>query len=162
MVRVIFILTMVFTILKTTSMSAQKNMLKDSREELVNWVEQTYAQGALNKLDIDQLKKGFHPQFNILIPKGDNVFKLSLDKWLEIIQDYKDSSSKVSSGVRNLEYKIQVLDITQSIASVKVEFFKNEQLVITDYISFIRFEQVWMAVSKVSKEHIKNPLNLDL
>ncbi|MCC9043851.1 nuclear transport factor 2 family protein [Myroides sp. M-43] len=143
-------------------MSAQSIFLEQANNELITLVEQTFAQGALNHLDIEQIRRGFHPSFTILVPKGNEIFKLSLDKWIEIVQDYKHSPKKMNSGVRNLQYKIQILDLTDSTAIVKTEFYRKDNLIITDYLSYIKFDNSWKAVSKISKEYITNPLHLDL
>ncbi|WP_010251334.1 nuclear transport factor 2 family protein [Myroides injenensis] len=162
MIRTFFILLLIVTTLKTNSMSAQNSHAEGAKDELISVVERTFAQGALNQLNIEQMKIGFHPAFSILVPKGNEIFKLSLDQWIKIVQAFKDTHEQVNSGIRNLEYKIEVLDLTDSTAVVRTQFFRNKQLIITDFLSYIKFDNSWMAVSKISKEYITNPLNLDL
>ncbi|MGG5507189.1 MULTISPECIES: nuclear transport factor 2 family protein [unclassified Myroides] len=143
-------------------MSAQTPPLQHEKKELIKLVEQTFAQGALNQLNVKQMEQGFHPAFNILIPKENEVFKLPLAQWIEIVEAYKNSPEKRSSGIRNLDYTIEVLDLTDRTAVVKAEFFRDKNLLITDYLSYIKFDDSWMAVSKISKEYSINPLHLDL
>lgn len=162
MIRTFFILVLIGTTCKTARMSAQNSPVAHLKNELIRLVEETFAQGALNNLDIEQMRKGFHPDFSILIPKGNEIIKLPLDQWIEMVQAYKDSPEKVQSGIRNLRYTIEVLDLTDGTAVVKTEFYRSEQLLITDYLSYIKFGDSWMAVSKISKEYSINPLHLDL
>ncbi|WP_158963210.1 nuclear transport factor 2 family protein [Myroides fluvii] len=162
MIRTFFILVLVVTTLKTASMSAQNSPSQHTKNELISLVERTFAQGALNQLNVEQMRQGFHPAFHILVPQGNEVFKLSLDQWIEIVQAYKNSAEKMSSGIRNLNYTIAVLDLTDCTAVVKTEFFRDKELIITDYLSYIKFDDSWMAVSKISKEYSTNPLHLDL
>ncbi|SEJ33395.1 Putative lumazine-binding [Myroides marinus] len=157
------LLVITLVILKNFTMLSQEKLLNDpDKIQLITVVEKTFAQGALNQLNVEQMNKGFHSDFNILIANGTNLFKLSLAKWIEVVNHYKNSPDKVKSGIRNLNYKIEVLDITDSIAIVKTQFFRNNELIITDYLSYIKFEDSWKAVSKISKEHISNPLKLEL
>ena len=161
MIRTFHILVLILTF-KTATMSAQNSSLQQIKNELKGLVEQTFAQGALNQLNVEQMRQGFHPSFSIIVPKGNEVFKLSLDQWIEIVQAYKNSVEKMKSGIRNLDYTIEILDLTDRTAVVKTEFFRDKKLLITDYLSYIKFDDSWKAVSKISKEYSINPLHLDL
>lgn len=138
----------------------QKISVESEEDILKKMVEETFANGALNKLNTKAMRNGFHPDFAILIAKDDKLNRLFLNDWIDVVEQYKNSEEQVNSGVRNLEYTIDVLEITGKTAVVKTEFFRNEQLVITDYLSYIKFSDGWKAVGKISHEHIPNPLNL--
>lgn len=137
-----------------------KNEIQTDEEAIRDIVEKGFANGALNKLDTDAMREVFHPDFAILIANGNNLNRLFLSDWVKLVEEYKKSSEQMDSGVRNLEYNIEVMEITDKIAMVKIEFFRNKQLIITDYLSFIKFPDGWKAVGKVSNEHISNPLHL--
>lgn len=132
------------------------------KQELKKLVEDTFANGALNKLNVDEMERGFHPDFAILIAKENNLYRLPLNDWMKIVEEYINSPEKVKSGIRNLEYSIEVMDITGNTAVVKTRFFRDKKLIITDYLSFIKYPDGWKAVAKVSNEHITNPLYLNL
>lgn len=132
-----------------------------SEEDILKkMVEETFANGALNKLNTKAMRNGFHPDFAILIAKEDKLNRLFLNDWMEVVEQYKNSEEQVNSGVRNLEYTIDVLEITGKTAIVKTQFFRNNEIAITDYLSYIKFPNGWKAVGKISHEHIPNPLNL--
>ncbi|KAF2334536.1 nuclear transport factor 2 family protein [Flavobacterium nitrogenifigens] len=132
------------------------------KEILKKMVEETFANGALNKLDTKEMARGFHPDFAIVIAKENDLFRLPLKTWIKVVEDYKNSPDKRNSGIRNLEYTIEILDITKNIASVKIEFYRDQKLIITDYLSYIKYPDGWKAVAKISNEHITNPLQLNL
>lgn len=132
------------------------------KQALRKIVEETFANGALNQLNVEQMPRGFHPDFAILIPKENNLFRLPLTDWMKVVKAYKDSPEKRKSGIRDLEYTIEIMDITENTASVKTEFFRDKKRIITDYLSYIKFPDGWKAVAKVSSEHIPNPLQLNL
>ncbi|WP_448607335.1 nuclear transport factor 2 family protein [Paenimyroides ceti] len=125
-------------------------------------VEETFANAALNKLNTYEMTRGFHRDFAILIPQGNDLFRLSLNDWIEVVESYKNNPEKMKSGIRELDYIIDVLEVTGNTAVVKTQFFRNKKLIITDYLSYIKYPEGWKAVAKVSNEHIINPLQLTL
>lgn len=163
MKRTILILCICFTFLSSLTMTAQTPSTEQAKKDILQLVEDTFSQGALNALNYEAMYQGFHPDFAILIPTETNgLFKLPLATWVALVKAYKEDAQQMASGVRNLEYLIDVLDVTDTIALVKVQYFRAQQLIITDYLSYIKFDSRWLAVSKVSKDHITNPLNLNL
>lgn len=140
----------------------EQNMSVQTEEDVLkDIVEKTFANGALNQLDTEAMRTGFHPDFAILIAKENNLNRLFFNDWINVIEQYKSSEEQVNSGIRNLTYTINVMEITGKTAVVKTQFFRSEQLVITDYLSYIKFPDGWKAVGKVSHEHITNPLHLN-
>jgi|GEM_PF-432589 len=140
----------------------QKILVQSEEEILKNMVEETFANGALNELNTEAMRQGFHPDFAILIAKENNLFRLPLHDWMKVVEEYRNSPGKVKSGIRNLDYTIEVLEITGNTAVVKTQFFRDKKLIITDYLSYIKYPDGWKAVAKVSNEHITNPLHLNL
>lgn len=132
------------------------------KHKLEQLVEETFANAALNKLNAHEMSRGFHRDFAILIPQGNDLFRLSLHDWIKVVESYKNNPEKMKSGIRDLDYIIEVLDITENTAVVKTQFFRNKQLIITDYLSYIQYPEGWRAVAKISNEHIINPLQLTL
>lgn len=148
-----------------TQNEAENNMKEvelSEKEQLKKLVEETFCNAALNKLNVEQMTQGFHPDFAILIAQGNKLFRLPLVDWMQVIRDYKDNPDLLKSDIRNLEYTIDVMEITGKTAVVKTQFFRNGELVITDYLSFIKYQDGWKAVAKISNEHIPNPLHLNL
>lgn len=145
------------------AMQAQSTPTAEAQSELLNQIEISFAQGALNALNYEAMYDGFHSDFSILIPTAtQDLLKLPRDQWIALVKAYKEDAEQVASGVRNLAYTIEILDMTDTLAVVKTEYFRETQLVITDYLSYIKFDTTWKAVSKISKDHIDNPLNLHL
>jgi len=131
-------------------------------QTLKKLVEETFVNGALNKLNVEEMSRGFHLDFAILIAKENNLFRLPLRDWMTVVKEYKNNPQKVKLGIRTLDYTIEVLEITGNTAIVKTQFFRDTKLIITDYLSYIKYSEGWKAVAKVSNEHIINPLQLNL
>ncbi|CAM2994141.1 nuclear transport factor 2 family protein [Chryseobacterium flavum] len=136
--------------------------LSTEKQELRKLVEETFINGALNKLEVEEMLRGFHPDFAILIAKEHELFRLQLHDWMKVVENYKNSSEKVKSGIRNLDYTIDVMDVTGNTAIVKAQLFRDHKIIITDYLSYIKYPDGWKAVAKISNEHIANPLHLTL
>ena len=131
-------------------------------QELRMLVEETFANAALNKLNVEEMSRGFHPDFAILIAKDNSLFRLPLQDWMKVVKAYKNTPDKRKSGIRNLDYAIEIMEVTGNAAIVKTQFFRDKKLIITDYLSYIKYPDGWKAVAKVSNEHIVNPLQLNL
>lgn len=130
------------------------------KEVIEELIKKSFLNGALNELNVKDMEQGFHPDFNILIPQENNIFKLPLSMWMNVVMDYKTDPEKNKSKLREVDYNLTVLDITDAAAVVKVELFRGETQLSTDFISLIKFPNGWKAVAKVSNEHVPNPFNL--
>lgn len=130
------------------------------REIIEKLVEKSFLNGALNRLNVPDMELGFHPDFAILIPQENNLFKLSLNMWMKVVADYKTNPEKEQSKLRDVDYKLTTLDITDKAAVVKVELFRDQIQISSDFISLLKFPNGWKAVAKVSNEHISNPFNI--
>lgn len=163
MKQTIYVACYTLLLLNFSSMQAQSTDTAEAKRELLQQIEVSFAQGALNALNYEAMYEGFHSDFAILIPTStQELIKLPRDQWIAMVQAYKNDAEQVASGVRNLTYHLEILDMTDTIAVVKTQYFRANQLVITDYLSYIKFDTTWKAVAKISKDHIINPLNLEL
>ena len=136
------------------------NLQSSDKEKLKSIVEVSFLNGILNKLNTEDIDKGFHPDFAIQVPNGEQLNKLELTTWKQVVKDYKNSPEKMKSGDRNVDYNFELIDITGNAAVVKIRLIRNKQIITTDYISFLKFNNEWKAISKISNEHIHNPFNL--
>lgn len=136
------------------------NKPNKEKQELINLIEATFVNGALNAMNIEDVAKGVHADFNILTTDGTDLIRLSYPQWMEVLKAYKNSSDKMNSGIRNLDHSFELVDVAGSSAIVKVHLYRNNEHVVSDYISLLRFSDGWKAVAKVSHNHVHNPLNL--
>lgn len=148
------------TMMTCSEIPAQESELE--KNVLIDLVQETFVNGALNKMNTADMKKGFHPDFAILIGAGQNLIRLSLPQWIKVVEEYKKNPEDLKSNARNLKSVIDVLEITGNTAVVKTQFYRAEELILTDYLSYLKFPHGWQAVAKISHEHIPNPLNLKL
>lgn len=141
-------------LINTQPKSIAKSFNKNDEDMIKETLDKCFINGALNKMNTIDMKKGFHPDFAILIADKDNLYKLPLDTWIDVIEKYKSSPQKMNSGARtNINHKYELIDITENAAIVKVQLSRDKALITTDYISLLKFEKTWKAVAKISNEH---------
>ncbi len=128
------------------------NLLADSKADIKNVIEKSYFNGAFNGLDTKSMKDGFHPDFAIFSPKGNEISKYPIATWVKGIEKWK-TDPKFDKKKAKMECKIVSLDVTGVCASAKIEASKNGKLIYTDYLSLLKFENGWKIVAKVYNKH---------
>ena len=116
---------------------------KASIQEVVieGYIEPIFVSG-----DIEAIKKGFHPEFNKLILKDNNLVKYPLEEWIKSIKKREYPSKDV------VVYDILSTDITGNAAVVKVKIdISNRKY--SDYLSLYKFKDGWKIVNKIYFQH---------
>lgn len=132
----------------------------EDKKEIEQLIEKSFLNGALNRLNVADMQKGFHPDFAILIPQHNDLFKLPLSLWMNAVEEYKSNPEKLKSKLRNVSYNLDIIGLVGKAAVAKVELFRDDVQISTDFISLLKFNDGWKAVAKVSNEHVINPFNL--
>jgi len=127
---------------------------KNEEKEIIKVVTESYMEGISNIGDVKAIKKGFHPGFNILGVSGnDNLWKYPIYSWIESVeQKLKDGKFPPEEKIT---FKFPLIDITGNAAIAKIQYFKGEQQIYTDYLSLYKFKEGWRIVNKVFFEHPK-------
>ena len=128
-------------------------------QKIKNLIEEGYLNGALNEMNTERMLEAYHPDFAIFFSDGDQLKKLPLRNWKEMVDQYKKSDIS-SSGLRNMTYEFEEIDVTDRAAFVKLKLYRNGELIFTDYLSLLMFGDSWKIVAKVYNEHVENPWNL--
>lgn len=128
------------------------NLLADSKADIRDVIEKSYFNGAFNQQDTKSMKEGFHPDFAIFSPKGTELGKYPIAEWIASTERYK-TSPEYDREEAKAECKIVSLDVTGVCASAKIEIRDNGELIYTDYLSLLKFENGWKIVAKVYHKH---------
>ena len=126
--------------------------------KIKNLVERSYLNGALNEMNTEAMYKGYHPDFAIFFSEGKALKKLPLNTWAQLVKQYKNSGD--TSGLRTFSYEFLQIDVTETAAFVKLNLVRDNQLIFTDYITLLKFENEWKIVTKIYHAHIENPWKL--
>ena len=124
----------------------------DDVADVKKLIESSYIHGAFNALDPDAMDRGFHPDFAIFSPKGEDIRKYPIADWVSRTRERK-ADPEFDAAANKWEHNFASVDVTGDSASAKVELSKDGKLVYTDYLSLLRFESGWRIVAKVYHKH---------
>jgi len=112
-------------------------------------IEEAYVQGFFLNRDVEEMRNGFHPEFNILmLNKEGKIGKLSIARWTEIVETRLKDKKET-----NITHKFPLIDVTGSAAVVKIEIYRDKKLLYTDYMSLYKFANGWKIVNKIFHQH---------
>jgi hypothetical protein len=117
------------------------------KDLILKTIDKAYVQGLQNGKDIENIKKGFHPGFNLLgVDQNNHLSKLPIYTWYDMVEGRLAAGNKPEVETTA---KYPLVDITGNAAVVKVELFREGKMIFTDYLSLYKFEQGWRIVSKI-------------
>jgi hypothetical protein len=110
-----------------------------------------YIKGIHVNRDPAAIRKGFHPEFNIIVLRNDKITKVPLAKWIEKIE----SLNKENSGASKIKttHRFLFIDVIGNAATAKIEVYKDSKLESTNYMSLYKFKNGWKIVSKIFHWH---------
>jgi hypothetical protein len=115
-------------------------------------IQTAYIDGIHNLGDVTAIKNGFHPGFELLIKNQNNqLVKLPIYSWIETVEGRKKSNPE--GVVEKTTARYLSFDITGDAAVAKIELFKEEKKIFTDYLFLYKFENKWKIVSKIYHTH---------
>jgi len=124
----------------------------DPADEVRRVVEDSYIHGAFNELDPDAMRNGFHPDFAIFSADGEKIKRYPIDVWAAGVAQRK-AEPDFDPADNVWKHEFPIVEVTGGAALVKVELYRNDELVFTDYLSLLEFESGWKIVAKVYHKH---------
>jgi len=126
-------------------------LFAQSEEDAIKKVVQgAYIDAMQNLGDLEVARKGFHPEFEMLLFREGQMSKLQIKDWMERVEQRK---ANPPSTPPNITGKFLDVEITGTVAVVKLELYRDGNKIFTDYISLYNFEDGWKMVSKVYYQH---------
>jgi Putative lumazine-binding len=127
--------------------SAKVNLDNDKAIRLL--FENTYFNGAFNRLDTTAMATGFHSDFAIFtVGSKDMMGKLPIKTWIANIERRKAATS-FNAELYKYDCRVKSLDITGNSAVAKIELNREKQPPIIDYMLLSKFADGWKIVGKV-------------
>jgi hypothetical protein len=114
-------------------------------------VTEAYIEGIQNLGNLDAVRKGFHPDFEMLMLRNGNLSKLPISEWLQRLEQRK--ANPPAQSPPRVTGKFLAVDITGNAATVKLELHRQGRLIFTDYLSLYKFGDGWKIVSKTYQQH---------
>jgi len=114
-------------------------------------IESAYIDGIHNLGNIEEINRGFHPGFDLLILRNNSLSKLPIYTWLESVAHRK--AEQPAGPEHKISVKFLFNDITGNAAISKIELYREDKLLFTDYLSLYKFDESWRIVSKIYQQH---------
>ncbi|MCF8309140.1 MAG: nuclear transport factor 2 family protein [Bacteroidales bacterium] len=126
--------------------------LNSEQEAVKSTVETAYVEGIHNMGSIEAINNGFHPGFEMLIKeKNYNLSKFPIYTWKKRATQRKENNPDGPQEQTTAKYPM--IEVTGDAAIVKVELYKKDKKLFTDYISLYKFKKGWKIVSKIYYKH---------
>jgi hypothetical protein len=120
-------------------------------EQAVQQVVQTaYIDGIQNRGNVEDIRKGFHPSFTMLRLLENQIKPLPIEEWITNLEKAKKEST---TPLVKTEGKFINVDVTGNAAVVKLELYRENKKVFTDYLVLYKFTEGWRIVSKTFQRH---------
>lgn len=129
---------------------AATSFAQTDEEAVKQVVTSAYVQGIHNAGPIDDIRKGFHPSFEMLRLMNNEVKPLPIEEWITNIE--KSRKDNPPSGIKT-EGKFISVDVTGTAAIVELELFRDSKKIFTDYLVLYKFNEGWKIVSKTFYRH---------
>lgn len=120
-------------------------------ERIKEMLNKTYVEGIHNFGNIDDIRNGFHPEFEMIILRDGVISKLSIDDWIQRIEANRQRNPNPPAERTTVKYLS--VDVTNDVASVKLELHRGGNLIFTDYFYLYLIGGEWKIVSKVYHAH---------
>jgi hypothetical protein len=122
-----------------------------SDEEAVKAVvTSAYVEGIHNRGNIEDIRKGFHPTFSMLRLTQNEIKPLPIEEWIASIEKNRKENTRQGPAT---EGKFVSTDITGNAAVVKLELYRENKKIFTDYLVLYKFNEGWRIVSKTFYRH---------
>jgi hypothetical protein len=132
-----------FAVVAAVAQSADETAVKDV-------VNTAYVQGIHNRGPVEDIRKGFHPTFNMLRLVDNQIKPLPIEEWITNLEKAK---KEATSPVVKTEGKFVNVDVTGNNAVVKLELYRENKKIFTDYLVLYKFTEGWKIVSKTFYRH---------
>lgn len=129
---------------------------EDPEQEAIKKVIQSaYVDGLQNKGPVADIEKGFHPGFELLGIKNNELTKFPIYSWILYHKKKLAENPTPPTKEEMVTCNYPLIDITGNAAIAKIELYKGGALIFTDYLSLYKFEEGWQVVSKIYYKHEK-------
>jgi hypothetical protein len=135
-----------FSILLLQGFALFAQIEEEAVKQVVN---SAYLEGIHNRGEVAAIRKGFHPSFNMLRLTDNNIAPLPIEEWIANLEKNKAQSTPFIKTVG----KFINVDVTGNAAVVKLELYREEKKIFTDYIVLYKFTEGWRIVSKTYFRH---------
>jgi hypothetical protein len=122
------------------------------KQAVVQVITEAYINGVHAKPDAAAMRRGFHPDFRMLVLADGKMSAVTLDEWAGRVEKSAGNANAVRPAIKA---EFPQVDIAGGAASVRVEVFRDGKHTFTDYLLLYKFADGWKIVSKTYHTHPK-------
>lgn len=120
-------------------------------EQVKQVVTSAYVQGVHNGGPIEDIRKGFHPSFQMLRLMNNELSPLPLEEWITNIEKARANASAQNPG--KAEVTFVNVAVAGTSASVVLELTRDKKKIFTDHLLLYKFQEGWRIVGKSFFRH---------
>lgn len=117
-------------------------------KEVVN---SAYVSGIHNGGPIADIRKGFHPTFQMLRFTENDVKPMGIEEWITAIE--KNRTQATAAPTLRTEGKYISVTVSGTAANVVLELYRADKKIFTDNLLLYKFNEGWRIVSKTFYTH---------
>ncbi len=115
-------------------------------EAIKTVIDHSYIDGIHNLKGSEVIRQGFIADFEMLMLVDNQMIKMPLERWIANVEKQRAESGGSPAHPTSARYL--EIDITGSAAVVKLELYREEKKLFTDYLALYKFSEGWKIVSK--------------
>jgi len=122
---------------------------EDDEAAIRTLIQEAYIDGLENLGDLNRTREGFHSDFILLHLRNDEMVGTPIAEWIASAERRRaEGQPPAGTTVEFLS-----IDITGAAAIAKVELWRADDLLFTDYLALYKFSDGWKIVGKIYEDH---------
>jgi len=113
-------------------------------------IEEAYIKGIHINQDIDAIRKGFHPEFAMVMYQDGAISKLTIEEWIARIEEGKKKGDRPKVEIK---HEFPMVEVSGNAAVARIELYRDGKHVFTDFMSLYKFPDGWKIMSKTYYRH---------
>jgi hypothetical protein len=123
------------------------------KEAIKQVITSAYVNGLQNKGPVADIEKGFHPGFELLGMRNNDLTKWPIYSWIQHHENKLKEDPTPPSEKEKTTCKFPMIDVTGNAAIAKIELYREGEKIFTDYLSLYKFDEGWRIVNKIYFSH---------
>jgi hypothetical protein len=119
-------------------------------EQIRSVITSAYIEGIHNRGNVEDIRSGFHPTFEMLRLVQNEIKPFPIEEWISSLEK---SRKENPAPLPRTEGKFVTIDVTGTAAIVKLELYRENKKIFTDYLVLYKFNEGWRIVSKTFYRH---------
>ena len=120
------------------------------QKAVVQVITDAYVNGVHAKPDAAAMRRGFHPDFRMLVLTDGKMTAVTLDEWAGRVEK---GAANTNAARPAIKAEFPIVDVSGTAASARVEIFRDGKHTFTDYLLLYKFADGWKIVSKAYSSH---------